>query len=277
VLGSDKRWHAVETNKLGVTASGGSGKITEAIAVGKVDSAVYKRLREAAMEHNDPEKWKDFAAYALGVSRDEINVVAGDAEPSRSKININLTRGFDAEGKTAPFDREKSPWVQLGPGAFDRPANACSTLAHELVHAEHHTLTRDLVDKYNDYQQHHPGSKLTFREWAASKFAKTPEDRRKADIAAGMQDGALAATELEAHVEAAKVSFASGDVEQGRRDLLKVATRPVLPLDDTKDISAAALKALRDSLSGDALKAFDEVTAKAPKGSVLHHKLLQQH
>jgi len=35
VLGSDKRWHAVETNKVGHDAGGGSGKVTSAIQVGR--------------------------------------------------------------------------------------------------------------------------------------------------------------------------------------------------------------------------------------------------
>jgi len=53
------------------------------------------------MEKNDPEKWKDFASYALSVPRDEIHIVTCDKEPSRTKVNINLTRDFNAEGRTA--------------------------------------------------------------------------------------------------------------------------------------------------------------------------------
>ena len=126
VLGSDKRWHAVETNNVGQSASGGTGKVASAILVGKIDPATYESLKNAAMEKNDPEKWKTFAAYALGVPRDEINVVRQGDTPSNKHVNINLTRDFDAEGKTAGFDPAKPPWVQLGPKAFDRPANACA-------------------------------------------------------------------------------------------------------------------------------------------------------
>jgi len=274
VLGSDKRWHAVETNKVGRDASGGIGKVASAIQVGRIDPAEYERLKNAAMEKNDPEKWKTFAAYALGVPRDEINIVREGDTPSNKHVNINLTRGFDAEGKTAGFDPAKPPWVQLGPKAFDRPANACATLAHEQVHAEHHTIARDLFAKYTEYQHKHPHSKESFRDWAG-KQVKTAQDVRTAEIVAGLYDGAHAATELEAHIEAAKVAFASGDLVQARTDLTKVATLPNLPAQrQTSDLSIEVLKNLRNGLSGDALKVFDEVATKAPSRSVLRDKSL---
>lgn len=283
VLGSDKRWHAVLTNKVGQNGNGGTGKVVQAIQVGKVDPAVYERLKKEAMAGTDPDKWKDFASYALGVPRDEINVVTrSDQEPSRTMININLTRDFDAEGKTAGFDPAKPPWLQLGPSAFDRPANACSTLAHEEVHADHHALAIPMYKEYEKFKAAHPGNKDDFRLWAAkdANKAKTLDAWRKADIVAGLVDlkaQAHAATELEAHIEAAKVSFASGDLEQASRDLYKVARREVMPLEQTKAISVAVLKELRDSLGADALKVFDEVAKKANSISVLHDKSLQPH
>ena len=128
VQDKNKRWHAVETSQVGQSVASGKGDVLSAIQVGKVDPAVYEDLRKKAMEKNDPEKWKDFASYALGVPRDEIHVVTGDKEPSRTMVNINLTPNFNAEGKTAGFDPAKPPWVQLGPAAFDRPANALSLI-----------------------------------------------------------------------------------------------------------------------------------------------------
>lgn len=280
VLGNDKRWHAVQTNKVGQDANGGTGKVVTAIQVGKVDPAVYERLRKEAMEKNDPEKWKTFAAYALGVPRDEINIVREGDAPSLKHVNINLTRDFDAEGKTGGFDPKKPPWVQLGPKAFDRPANACATLAHEEVHADHHRLTQPLYAKYQDYLHDNPKGKVSFRKWAADEANKVAanhrtdpqkmfEAYRKADIVAGLQDGTFAATELEAHIEAAKVAFASGDLTQARTDLNKVGQRPTLPTPQTQEVSITLLKELRASLSGDALGAFDEVAKKARDGNVL--------
>jgi hypothetical protein len=285
VLGSDKRWHAVETNKVGHDAKGGTGKVAEAIQVGKVDPIEYDRLKKLAEAKNDPEKWKDFASYALGVPRGEINVVTGNQEPSRNHVNINLTRDFNAEGRTAGFDPAKPPWVQLGPLAFDRPANACATLAHEEVHADHHRLTKPIYDRYTEYKTSHPQSKETFRQWVVSEAnkiaaqnkndpAKFFDAYRRGEIVAGELDGTFAATELEAHVEAAKVSFASGDLVQARVDLNKVASRPTLPGGQTQEVSIAVLKDLRASLTGDAAAAFDEVAKKAPPG-VLRDARLQ--
>ena len=286
VLGNDGRWHAVETDKVGRDAAGGTGKVVQAIQVGKVDPAEYERLKKAALTSGNADKWKDFAAYALGVPRDEINIVTGDQEPSREHININLTRGFDAEGRTAGFDPAKPPWVQLGPLAFDRPANACATLAHEEVHADHHRLTKMLHDQYTAYRKAHPEAKETFRQWVAaeqnkiatqnkSDLPKFFEAYRRADIVAGLYDGKFAATELEAHIEAAKVSFASRDLEQARVDLNKVGQRPVLPGAQAQEVSIALLKDLRAGLKGDALAAFDEMAKKARPGSPLRDARLR--
>jgi hypothetical protein len=278
VLGKDKRWHAVETNKVGQSTSAGNGKVAQAIQVGKVDPAEYKRLKQAAMENNDPEKWKTFAAYALGVPRDEINVVKQGDTPSRTMVNINLTRDFDAEGKTAGFDPAQPPWVQLGPSAFDRPANACATLAHEQVHAEHHTIARELFAKYTEYQHKHPHSKESFRDWASAAAKSDPQQIRNAEIVSGLYDGAHAATEQQAHIEAARVAFASGDLEQARTDLNKMARLPVVPAQrQTNDLAVEELKDLRDSLGADALKVFNEVAQKAPSRSPMHDKALQSH
>jgi hypothetical protein len=240
------------------------------------------------MEKNDPEKWKTFAAYALGVPRDEIDIVRDGDKPSREHININLTRDFDAEGKTAGFDPKNPPWVQLGPLAFDRPANACATLAHEEVHADHHRLTLPLYAKYQDYLHDGGKGKDSFRQWAAHEANKVAaankndpekvfEAFRKADIVAGLQDGTFGATELEAHIEAAKVGFASGDLVQARTDLNKVGQRPAMPMPQTQEVSIAVLKDLRASLSGDALTAFDEVAKRAQAGNVLRDARLRPH
>jgi hypothetical protein len=288
VLGNDRRWHAVQTNKPGADANGGTGRVVTAIQVGKVDPAVYDRLKKDAMEKNDPEKWKTFAAYALGVPRNEINIVREGDAPSLERVNINLTRNFDAEGKTAGFDPKKPPWVQLGPAAFDRPANACATLAHEEVHADHHRLAQPLYAKYQAYLQDHPKSKESFRMWAANEASKTAaRDKadpqkvfaafRRADIVAGMQDGSFGATELEAHIEAAKLAFASGDLVQARTDLGKVSRLPTMPTAQAQEVSIAVLKDLRASLSGSALEVFDETAKKARDLNVLRDSRLRPH
>jgi hypothetical protein len=286
VQDKNKRWYAVETSQVGQNVASGKGNVLSAIQVGKVDPAVYDDLRKKAMEKNDPEKWKDFASYALGVPRDDIHIVTGDMEPSRTKVNINLTRNFNAEGRTAGFDPAKPPWVQLGPAAFDRPANACATLAHEEVHADHHRMTKPLYEQYLKYKGEHPKSKDSFREWAANeadKVAKIEKSDpmkvfqayRRAEIVAGMQDGTFAATELEAHVEAARLAFAGGDLVQARTDLNKVRTLPNMPKQQTKEVSIATLKDLKASLSGDALKVFNEVAKAAPSDNVLRDRALQ--
>ncbi len=286
VQDKNKRWHAVETSQVGKSVPGSKGDVISALQVGKVDPAVYEDLRKKAMEKNDPEKWKDFAAYALGVPRDEIHVVTGNMEPSRTKVNINLTRDFNAEGRTSGFDPAKPPWVQLGPSAFDRPANACATLAHEEVHADHHRMTKPLYEKYQQYKDSHPKSKESFREWAvneASKVARAEKSDpmkvfqayRRAEIVAGMQDGTFGATELEAHVDAAKLAFASGDLVQARTDLNKVRTLPVMPSAQTQEVSIAVLKDLKAGLSGKALEVFNEVARTAPPNTVLRDGRLQ--
>ena len=219
--------------------------------------------------------------------RNDIHIVTGNTEPSRTKVNINLTRDFNAEGKTAGFDPAKPPWVQLGPAAFNRPANACATLAHEEMHADHHRMTKPLYEQYQRYKDSHPKSKESFREWAmneANKVAKAEKSGdpmkifqafRRAEIVAGMQDGTFGATELEAHVEAAKLAFASGDLQQARTDLNKVRTLPVMPGPQTQEVSIAALKELKASLSGDAIKVFNEVAKAAPANNVLRDGRLQ--
>lgn len=286
VQDKDHRWHAVETSQVGKSVPGSKGDVLSALQVGKVDPAVYEDLRKKAMEKNDPEKWKDFASYALGVPRDEIHVVSGNMEPSRTKVNINLTRDFNAEGKTAGFDPARPPWVQLGPSAFDRPANACATLAHEEVHADHHRMTKPLYEKYQQYKESHPRSKESFREWTmneAGKVARAEKSDpmkvflayRRAEIVAGMQDGTFGATELEAHVEAAKLAFASGDLAQARTDLNKVRTLPVMPSRQTQEVSIAVLKDLKDGLGGKALDVFNEMARTAPANSVLRDGRLQ--
>lgn len=113
---------------------------------------------------------------------------------------------------------------------------------------------------YEQYKQ--SDSKDTFRMWAA----KNVKDVKKADIIAGFEDGALAATELFAHLEAAKVAFASGDLTQARTDLAKIRTLPVLPLTQTQIAATEELIKLRDSLPADARKVFDEEVTKARAG-----------
>jgi hypothetical protein len=263
VQDNHQRWHAVVTNKVAHDASGGTGKVASAIQVGKIDPDVYKDLKAAAQKNNDPAAWKAFAAYALGIPESEINVVRKGETPADGKVNINLSPDFDAEGKTSGFHPKNPPWVQLGPQAFDRPANAAATLAHEEVHADHHRLTSKLWGQYT--AQDKTPTNLEFRKWAQEKHG-TPT----ADIVGGYQDGkANAATELAAHVEAARVAFSSGDLVQARTDLRKVATLPNLPLLQTQLESIGALKQLRDGLSGDARTAFNEVAEKAREGSVL--------
>jgi len=177
-------------------------------------------------------------------------------------VNINLSPDFDAEGRTANFDPKQPPWVQLGPAAFYRPANAAATLAHEEVHASHR---RQALRLYNQYQDSKHGSD-TFRQWVA----KNVKDVKKADIAAGYADGTVGATELMAHLEAVKVAFLSGDLAQAKTDLQKVATLSTMPLRQTVEAAEAELKKLRDSLPANARAVFDEVAKKARGGNVLH-------
>ena len=263
VQSRDGRWHAVVTDKVARNASGGTGKVVSAIHVGKVDMATYQSLRNEAMKANDPAKWKAFAAYALGLPESEINIVRKGETPSHAHVNINLSPDFDAEGKTSGFDPKNPPWVQLGPAAFDRPANAAATLAHEEVHADHHRLTSRL---FSDYAAHAKNpTNMGFRKWVLEKH-----DVRTADIVGGYQDGkANAATELEAHVEAARVAFSSGDLAQARTDLYKVATLPNMPLLQTQLHSVKLLQQLRDALSADARKVFDDVVQHAKRSPVL--------
>jgi hypothetical protein len=262
VEGKDGRWHAVETNVPGASAGGGTGKVMSAVLVGKLDPAKYETLRQAAMGSRSEGDWKKFASYALGVPEGEIHVIGKGDTPSSTGVNINLSPDFNAEGRAANFDPKQPPWVQLGPAAFDRPANAAATLAHEEVHASHR---RQALELYKQYEGSKHGSD-TFRQWAA----KNVKDVKKVDIVAGYADGTLGATELMSHLEAAKVAFLSGDLEQAKTDLRKVATLPTMPLRQTTDPAEAALKKLRDSLPADARAVFDEVAKKARSGNVLH-------
>lgn len=262
VLGKDKRWHAVETNVVAKDGAGGTGAIKSAIQVGKVDQATYDRLKGEALKNNDPGKWKTFAAYALGLPESEIEVIGKGDTASSTKVNINLSPDFNAEGRTAGFDPKQPPWVQLGPAAFDRPANAAATLAHEEVHADHRRLTGELYKKY----EASPHGSDSFRKWAANNI----KDVRLVDIVAGYADGTTAATELEAHVEAARVAFASGDLKQAETDLRKVATLPALPMLKTQLASIDVLKKLRDNLPEDARNVFKAVAEKAKASSVMH-------
>lgn len=286
VQGRDKRWHAVETSQTGRSVAGSKGSVLEAVQVGKVDPAVYDDLRRQATARNDPEKWKDFASYALGVPRDEIHVVSGGQEPSREKLNINLTRGFDAEGRVGGFDPKRPPWVQLGPAAFDRPANACATLAHEETHADHHRMAKGLHDQYLNQRDGRPKTVDGFRRWVMAEADQTARSHRadpakafdayrRAEVVAGMVDSTFAATELEAHVEAARLAFASGDLVQARIDLGKVANRPVMPSLQTQQVSIATLRELKASLAGDALQVFVDVARSAPANNVLHDARLR--
>lgn len=264
------RWHAVETNVAGQSFSGAKGKITDGVKVGKLDPVVYERLKNDAFNEKDPSKldakWKALASYALGIPESEIKVIGKGDIPSSKHVNINLSPDFDAEGRAASF--RDPPWVQLGRAAFDRPANAVATLAHEEVHAGHRRLAIEWFDKY----QQAPHGKMSFRDWMAEQTkGKGFEGVRLAELVAGVQDGTYATTELEAHIEAARVAFASGDLTQARTDLNKVRTLPVLPAQlQTKEIYTAALKELRDGLSGDARKVFDEVVKTARGASMLN-------
>lgn len=263
VLGKDHRWHAVETNTVAHDAAGGKGPVQSATQIGKVDPARYEQLRKDAMQGNDRAQWRTFAAYALGVPESEINVIGKGETPSSTQININLSPDFKAEGRTANFDPKTPTWIQLGPAAFDRPANAAATLAHEAVHARHRDYT---LERYAQYEST-PHGRQSFREWVANQAkGKGGDAYWKAEIAAGYQDGHPAATELEAHVEAARVAFASGDLTQAKTDLTKVATLPVLPKITTPN--ADLLRALRDSLAGDARAVFDTVATKASALSI---------
>jgi len=95
--------------------------------------------------------------------------------------------------------------------------------------------------KFSEYQHKHPHSKDSFRDWAPS-----PRSRRKTCVRPTSRPvcktARMLATELEAYVEAAKLAFASGDMVQARTDLTKVATLPVLPLQQTRDLSIEVLE-----------------------------------
>jgi hypothetical protein len=254
------KWHAVETNIAATGAGGKAGNIKDALHIGKLDQAKFDDLKakvNAATGSDRIAAWEEFASYALGVPKGDIKVIGKGDAPVAGKVNINLSPDFDPEGRVPGFNPNKPDLVELGPKAFDRPANAVATLAHEEIHTSHYRQTSEYYDHYKK-----SGSHDSFRMWAA----KNVKDVKKADIIAGFEDGALAATELFAHIEAAKVAFASGDLTQARTDLAKVRTLSVLPLTQTQMAATEELKKLRDSLPADARKVFNEEVAKASKG-----------
>ena len=260
VQDSKKQWHAVETNVPGTTSK-------TAVFVGKVDQKQYDALRAAAQKNNDPEKWKDFASFALGVPRDEINVIGKDGKPLPNKVNINLSPDFDAEGRTSVFDPKKPETIQLGPLAFDNPANAVSTLAHEEVHAKHSRMT---APRYAAYQADTKKGKDDFRTWnAKNSHPKTLEGWRDVEIINGEMDGSHAGTELMAHFEASKVSASSGNLAQLKIDLQKLNTLDALPTPQAQIATEKEIKAFRDSLPADQRAVFDEVAKTAGRNSIL--------
>jgi hypothetical protein len=267
VKGKNGRWYAVESNVNAAAAKGASTTVKDVLQVGKVDPATYDALKKKANAATGEARraaWQEFAAYATGVPKGEVQVnFKGDA-PSAGKVNISLDPGFDPEGRVPGFNPNKPEYVELGPKAFDRPANAVSTLGHEEIHGQHYRDTARLYKQYKDSK-----SKEPFRLWAAHNMkggGKDPREVMKADIAAGFEDGAIAATELFAHIEAAKISFQTGDLTQARTDLAKVATLATLPLQATQSLAQDELRALRDSLPDGAREVFDEEVAKAKHG-----------
>lgn len=260
VVQTSGKWHAVETNIAAPSAGGKAGNIKDALHIGKLDQAKFDDLKAKVNDATGSDRitaWQELASYALGVPKDEIQVIGKGDAPVAGKVNINLSPNFDPEGRVPGFDPKKPDLVELGPKAFDRPANAVATLAHEEIHASHYRQTGKYYEQYKE-----SGSKDTFRMWAA----KNVKDVKKADIVAGFEDGALAATELFAHLEAAKVAFASGDLTQARTDLAKIRTLSVLPLTQTQIAATEELIKLRDSLPADARKVFDEEVTKARAG-----------
>jgi hypothetical protein len=255
------KWHAAEASTAATGATGKAGNIKDVLHVGKLDQAKFKDLKakvdNATTAADKVAAWQELASYTLGVPKNEINVIGKGDAPAAGKVNINLSPDFDPEGRVPGFDPKKPDLVELGPKAFDRPANAVATLAHEEIHASHYRETGKYYEQYKK-----SGSHDTFRMWAA----KNIKDVAKADMIAGFEDGTLAATELFAHIEAAKVAFASGDLTQAATDLAKVRTLPVLPLLQTQNAAIKELIKLRDSLPTDARKVFNDEVLKASKG-----------
>lgn len=265
VKGADNKWHAVESNTLASSTTGSSGEVREALHVGKLDQTTFDSLKAKATSATGTGRvaaWKAFASYALGVPPGEISVINKGEAPVAGHVNINLDPGFDPEGRVPGFDPNKPELVELGPKAFDRPANAVATLAHEEVHTQHYRQTAALYDTYKDSK-----SKDSFRLWAAKHMKGSDfKEVMKADIVAGFEDGTHAATELFAYVEAAKVAFLSGDLVQAKTDLSKVATLPALPLTQTQSMAQDELRRLRASLPEDVRDLFDDVVKKAKSG-----------
>lgn len=96
--------------------------------------------------------------------------------------------------------------------------------------------------------------------------AKNLAQAATTDVVAGFEDGASAATELFAHLEAAKVAFLSGDLTQARTDLAKLRTLSPLPLLQTQSLAQDELRALRDSLPDGAREVFDDEVNAAKSG-----------
>jgi len=270
VKGPKDKWYAVESDRSATGAKGSAGTIKDVLHVGKLDRATFDSLKTkidgktgAALK----EAWKELAAYATGVPKNEVKVLFKGDTPENGKVNINLDPAFNPEGRVPGFDPNKPEYVELGPKAFDRPANAVATLAHEEVHAQHY---RDTLELYGDYKK--SKSHDSFRMWAAKniKGSKDPgianREVMKADIVAGFEDGAFAATELFAYVEAAKIAFQSGDLTQARTDLNKVRNLDVLPLNQTQSVAQEALRELRDRLPDGARDVFDDVVNDAKHG-----------
>jgi hypothetical protein len=267
VKGKNGRWYAVESNVTAAGAKGSNAAVKDVLHVGKVDQTTYDSLKKKANAATGEARrtaWQEFAAYATGVPKGEVQVNFKDEPPSAGRVNISLDPNFDPEGRVPGFNPNKPDLVELGPKAFDRPANAVATLGHEEVHAQHY---RDTAKLYKDYKD--SKSKDTFRNWVANNIkggGKDFKEMMKADVVAGFEDGAIAATELFAHIEAAKIAFQSGDLTQARTDLSKVRTLSTLPLLQTQMLAQDELKALRDSLPDGAREIFDDEVAKAKNG-----------
>lgn len=255
------KWRAVESNISASSASGKAGSIKDVVQVGKLDQTKFDELKtkvkNATTGAESKAAWEEFAAYTLGVPKKDIKVIGKDEAPEAGKVNINLSPDFDPEGRVPGFNPNKPDLVELGPKAFDRPANGVATLAHEEIHAAHY---RETAKYYEQYKNSH--SKDNFRKWAANNI----KDVAKADMIAGFEDGTLSATELSARIEAAKIAFASGDLTQARTDLAKVRTMNTLPLLQTQLAATAELKKLRDTLPKASRDVFNEEASKDKQG-----------
>ncbi|MCC7182685.1 MAG: hypothetical protein IT509_03845 [Rhodocyclaceae bacterium] len=297
-IGSDKamvvkdaggRWHAVVADKVAKGGTSTSGTVREAVPAGKgIEKGEFDTLRAAARaadarvsdpKHTDADvaardlAWKTLASKTLGVDIADINIVTS-GKPVEGKVNINLSKGFDAEGRTANYDQPG--WVQLGPAAFDQPANALSTWAHEEVHLAHHDETARLYQQYQgDPKNTGPGG---FRDWLVRRPGIDPN---KAEVIAGYQGGSTAATELAAHLEAVKVSFAAGDYDQARTDLTTLGNLKNLPTERLQMQAQSELVKFRNGLKdARARQVFDDIQKthntpdpRSPNNAGILHKL----